>query len=310
MNNKPVLKLLQILIFLGIVLLLFISCDDFSFYGLLEQESSSSSSSDPNNPVGDIIPPDVTITSSESGTTTEPLIPVVITFTEEVNGFDTSDITVGNGTAGNLQTNDNIVYTADITPAAEGTVTVNIAAGVCQDLSNNLNTAASQFSIEYISTDSLITETLTVIDGYDSEQGDTLENLGITAQIQTTDNVRLEISSSNNYWISFEFSEPSSTPAYIDSVTVFCEHYEQKIFEIGCVLWQIGTEWQSSPTVWDDYTPDLRLEESSEGTDSWDVSEFITATNISDMEFCIQNNENNKAEYVDFIYVQIKYFPE
>ncbi|MDW7696065.1 hypothetical protein R9208_29705, partial [Flammeovirgaceae bacterium SG7u.132] len=39
-------------------------------------------------------------------------------------------------------------YTALITPATDGTVTIDVAADVAQDAATNGNTAATQFSIE------------------------------------------------------------------------------------------------------------------------------------------------------------------
>ncbi len=67
-------------------------------------------------------------------------------FSESVDGFDLSDISVTNGAATNLQVNGN-EYTALITPIADGTVSVDVAAGAATDVAGNSNTAASQFSV-------------------------------------------------------------------------------------------------------------------------------------------------------------------
>jgi hypothetical protein len=72
---------------------------------------------------------------------------VTFTFTEDVTGFAVGDITVGNGTAGSFAGSGD-TYTADITPTADGTVTVDVAAGVAADAAGNANTAATQFTIE------------------------------------------------------------------------------------------------------------------------------------------------------------------
>ena len=96
---------------------------------------------------GDAVAPTVVITSSESTITASSPFSVTITFSEEVTGFAVGDITVGNGTAGNFATADNVVFTADITPTAAGTVTIDVAAGVCTDAAGNENEAATQFSI-------------------------------------------------------------------------------------------------------------------------------------------------------------------
>ena len=100
---------------------------------------------------GDTTALTVTITSSESTITALSPFSVTITFSEEVTGFVRGDITVGNGGASNLQTSDNTVFAADITPSGEGSVTVDVAVGVANDSfsGSKSNTAASQFSITY-----------------------------------------------------------------------------------------------------------------------------------------------------------------
>jgi hypothetical protein len=109
--------------------------------------------------------PGVTITSAESDPTNSSPFSVTITFTEEVSGFVEGDITVTNGTAGNLSTSDNIVFTADITPTLEGQVDVDIAAAVASSVStSDGNTAATTFSIEYDNTNPDVTITSTESD--------------------------------------------------------------------------------------------------------------------------------------------------
>jgi len=72
--------------------------------------------------------------------------PITVRFSEAVNGFDAVDLRVGNGTAGNFQ-GSGAVYTAMITPAATGPVTVDIAANRATDAASNGNEAAAQFSV-------------------------------------------------------------------------------------------------------------------------------------------------------------------
>ncbi|MCP4138626.1 MAG: hypothetical protein GY754_47155, partial [bacterium] len=95
----------------------------------------------------------VTISSSASPVALVNPIPATITFSEEISGFELSDITVGNGTAGNLtETTANKVYTIDITPIRSGSqLTVDIPANAVADLSAAAvqNTAADQFTIGY-----------------------------------------------------------------------------------------------------------------------------------------------------------------
>jgi hypothetical protein len=83
-----------------------------------------------------------------------------------VNGFDPgTEITVGNGSASNfVNTTANEVWTADITPTADGSVTVDVAASVATDDAGNNNNAATQFSIEYDGTNPDVTITSTESD--------------------------------------------------------------------------------------------------------------------------------------------------
>ena len=72
------------------------------------------------------------------------------TFSEDVTGFVASDITVGNGTASAFTaTTADRVYTASITPAANGAVTVDVAADAATDEAGNGNTAATRASSTY-----------------------------------------------------------------------------------------------------------------------------------------------------------------
>ncbi|MCF8880041.1 Ig-like domain-containing protein [Hyphobacterium sp. SN044] len=71
---------------------------------------------------------------------------VAVQFTETVTGLAVGDFTVGNGTASNL-TGSGFLYNVTITPAGDGPVTVDLAAGVANDAAGNGNTAATQFSV-------------------------------------------------------------------------------------------------------------------------------------------------------------------
>ncbi|WP_394228250.1 Ig-like domain-containing protein [Pseudoalteromonas spongiae] len=86
------------------------------------------------------------------------------TFSESVTGFGVADIVVGNGSASNLQ-GSGAVYTALITPATEGGVTVDVASSVATDVFGNGNTVATQFSVQYDSVQPSI-----VVSGPVSEQ--------------------------------------------------------------------------------------------------------------------------------------------
>ncbi|MDP1689730.1 MAG: Ig-like domain-containing protein, partial [bacterium] len=98
----------------------------------------------------DQVAPTIAITSSASpGPTNGPSIPMTVTFSETVTGFDIDDITVGNGTKAGFVAVSGTVYTFNITSPGQGTVTVDVAGSEAQDATLNNNTAATQFSITY-----------------------------------------------------------------------------------------------------------------------------------------------------------------
>ncbi|HET8860015.1 Ig-like domain-containing protein [Marivirga sp.] len=92
----------------------------------------------------DTTPPTVTLTTSANDPTNLNPFQITITFNEEVTGFTTGDLSLTNGTDGNLMTTDNIVFTAEITATADGEVTVDLAAELVEDLAGNLNSASNQ----------------------------------------------------------------------------------------------------------------------------------------------------------------------
>jgi hypothetical protein len=92
--------------------------------------------------------PTVTISAPASNPTRTSPIPVTITFSEEVTGFTSSEVTVVNGAKSSF-TGSGTTYTLNVAPLADGAVTVNVAANMAQDLAGNLNTPAQQLSRTY-----------------------------------------------------------------------------------------------------------------------------------------------------------------
>ena len=90
----------------------------------------------------DGIAPTVTLTPA-SATTVNGVFSVTATFSENVTGFDNTDITVTNATVGNFVTVDAKTYTFDVTPTADGNVTVDVLAAKATDTAGNNNTAAT-----------------------------------------------------------------------------------------------------------------------------------------------------------------------
>ncbi|MEG5213399.1 FG-GAP-like repeat-containing protein, partial [Microcoleus sp. ARI1-A5] len=91
----------------------------------------------------DTTAPTVALTSA-SATTVNGLFRVTATFSENVTGFDNTDITLANATVGNFVTVDGKTYTFDVTPNADGAVTVDVLAAKAKDTASNNNTAATQ----------------------------------------------------------------------------------------------------------------------------------------------------------------------
>ncbi len=125
-----------------------------SFY-LAEEDSIKT---DFNLTTSDTVAPSVTITSSAANPTNISLIPVTVTFSEAVTGFVSGDVTVGNGSISGFS-GSGTTYTFNVTPAGNGAVTVDVAAGVALDAASNGNTAASQLSRTYDSTQPSVTIT-------------------------------------------------------------------------------------------------------------------------------------------------------
>ena len=66
-----------------------------------------------------------------------------VSFDEDVIGFTADDVTVGNATLSNFMEVDGAHYTFDLTPTADGTVTVDVANGAATDGAENSSEAAS-----------------------------------------------------------------------------------------------------------------------------------------------------------------------
>lgn len=73
---------------------------------------------------------------------------VTATFSENVTGFDSSDVTVSNGTASAVSGSGS-VYTFSVTPTAQGLVTVDIPAGAAVDQISNPSTASNAISTTF-----------------------------------------------------------------------------------------------------------------------------------------------------------------
>ncbi|WP_413559941.1 Ig-like domain-containing protein [Bdellovibrio sp. HCB209] len=104
----------------------------------------------------DTAAPTITIASTQAPSTN--VSPIAVTFetSEAVTGFTSSDVSVTNGTLSNFTSVDSTHWTADVTPTADGTVSISVAAGSFQDGAGKNNTAGS-LSVSYDGTRPTVT---------------------------------------------------------------------------------------------------------------------------------------------------------
>ncbi|WP_205510668.1 Ig-like domain-containing protein [Longitalea arenae] len=82
---------------------------------------------------------------------------VTVVFNEAVTALSAGDFTVANGTASNLQTSDNITYTLLVTPAADGSVSIQLPAGSAINIAGNDNQLSNTITVNYDATAPVIT---------------------------------------------------------------------------------------------------------------------------------------------------------
>ena len=92
--------------------------------------------------------PTVTIASTATEPTSVSPIPVTITFSESMTGFDVSDITVTNGAAGSFA-GSGASYTANVTPTAQGAVTVSVPANAAVNAATTGNAVSNTLTRTY-----------------------------------------------------------------------------------------------------------------------------------------------------------------
>lgn len=109
----------------------------------------------------DVVAPTVAISSTASDPTNVSPIPITITFSEDVTGFEQTDVTVGGGSIASFS-GTGASYDVTITPDNDGTLTVDIDAMIAQDAAGNDNEAAIQFSIAYDGNSPVFTTETTV----------------------------------------------------------------------------------------------------------------------------------------------------
>ena len=105
----------------------------------------------------DITGPTATISNITPSPTNNSTIQVSILFSEEVTGFDQSDLTITNATVSSFSTLDNITFTVDLSAIGEGTVATSVGAGLAFDLAGNGNLASNIKNVLYDVTNPAVT---------------------------------------------------------------------------------------------------------------------------------------------------------
>lgn len=168
------------------------------------------------------------------------------------------------------------------------------------------NTDTQTFRIEILPTPPKFT-TLTIADGYDSSNRNTLSTTEKTAVVQASDNNRLEIKPGS--YVSFNLSDISVPPgAKIKSVIVYVEHFEQERFASGRLTWSIGTGWPQKPVTWVSINGPIRAGEENESLDCWDVTSFVTTGDkLKSMQIQIENKDTSTRSktLVDYVYAVV-----
>ena len=100
--------------------------------------------------------PVITISTDETDPTNATSFGITFTLSETVSGFAAEDVTVGNATLSDFS-GSGTSYTATVTPAQDGEVTIDIAADKITDAAGNTNEAATQLAITSDQTKPVIT---------------------------------------------------------------------------------------------------------------------------------------------------------
>ncbi|AHI06190.1 hypothetical protein BDW_08450 [Bdellovibrio bacteriovorus W] len=95
------------------------------------------------NRIYDTVPPSLTLSTSTGDPFSSPSFTVVATFSEDVFGFDSSDLVITNGTVTGFSGN-GFSYSFIVTPSGQGVVKVNVPPAVAEDAAGNSNTAANE----------------------------------------------------------------------------------------------------------------------------------------------------------------------
>jgi len=166
------------------------------------------------------------------------------------------------------------------------------------------------FTITVTSLDSPLKNTLTVADCFNQKGKEKLLARDKIPVALTSDNKRLE--TEPHSYTCYRFTDPLIPEgAAIVSVVVYIEHFEDPSFTKGKLAWSVGTGWPSRPEVWASIEAPIRQGQSSEATDSWDVTSAVdTAEKVNSFHVQVQNNDaaGPRKTSVDYIYAVVEWY--
>lgn len=170
--------------------------------------------------------PTVTITAAEvidGGTSTDSTISLTFTTSEATSNFVAGDITVTNGSISNFLAVSSTVYTATLTPTANGATTIDVAAGTFTGANNNDNAAASQFNWTFDGPPTMSISAAEVSDGDssgDSSLSMTFTSSEVTADFAAGDITVTNGSISNFVAVSSTVYTATFTPTTMGATTI------------------------------------------------------------------------------------------
>jgi len=142
-------------------------------------------------------PPAPSLSSALPSPTNDSPIPVTVTFNEAVSGFTEEDLVPGNATVSAFSGAD-ANYSFELTPHDQGTVTVDIPAGVCTDAGGNPNEAAF-FSHVYDSVAPVVSVNPLITDDYSPPLTGAIDDAAATIAV-TVDGQTLAATNHGTTW--------------------------------------------------------------------------------------------------------------
>jgi len=179
------------------------------------------------SPGADAFAPTMTITAAEGAdgfTSNDATLALTFTSSEATSNFAVGDITETNGALSSFAATSSTVYTATFTPAADGSVTIDVGAAGFADDAGNDNTAATQFN--WIYDTSAPTMTITAAEGADGfTSNDSTLALTFTSSEPTTNFAVGDITVTNGSLSNFAATSSTVytatfTPAADGAVTI------------------------------------------------------------------------------------------